>query len=808
MAHVAAFRDYSELIMKSAGPPTSTDGSTNSLRSLPQGASTPSSAGTSGSTPAVAMPPVHALPSLVGTGLERVFHLLAFGGKCGLHWNHYTAQTIQSSKPASVLMFNKKSNVKAPARIGRINRLALVDLLKYGSSQLSALSHPRLLKCLGPLTESKDVICLLIEPILGSLDTFLEIYTLERLEIKLGILQLIDGLSYLHNSAKILHGNLNPQSIYVSCSQQWKIGGFRFSVPAKKEDLFPCYSWSKKLPPELQPDLDFLAPEYLAPNNNHVTTSADVFSLGVLICWIYSGGTKIIDARNNTDSYTIVVDQLDAALEVISDKLGPNLKESLLKVLSKEVDQRPQVQMLALTKHFDDSALTAMRQLDDIAQEFDPTHKSHFLSQTLVAALPDIPEKIWFTRIMARFTENLYDSPETFTALLRPLTCMLSHCESHNIHKLRPWFRHILENVTNDVALTQAVFDNISTIFRRLNDEMVEDKCLEIILNLLRCEDNHLKQSALRAIPHIAEYVPLWYINKKLVPIFNEMSAFFDNHVPRQIDLLVAIAHLSDRCDSLTMYNLLSVASICTKHHPAIVHSKSRLVQRIITCDVGRLKDTNVITTHLLTPLASGLALPELSSAHFDDVMSSVRILLDIIEQIRYESDDHKMRPSDGGRLCSRRVSMSSNHLPRLLITAARPSFSGDGRKMSFLSADGRLEDPRRRESKDSRGSIESDVSLKIGNGSDVSDESQVMSSTGTETRRKSWLEGYMHTVSLEQSSQLDVGLNTVRKQRQSERRSRTRSPTNEASDARPARPNSFTNLGHNLACTLWKTFY
>lgn len=114
---------------------------------------------------------------------------------------------------------------------------------------------------------------------------------------------------------------------------------------------------------------------------------------------------------------------------------------------------------------------------------------------------------------------------------------------------------------------------------------------------------------------------------------------------------------------------------------------------------------------------------------------------------------------------------MSSNHLPRLLITAARPSFGGDGRKMSFLSADGRLED--RRTSKDSRGSFESDVSLRIGGGggSDVSDESNTGLPTGIsmptattsaggahEVRRKSWLEGYMHSVSLEQSSgQLDV---------------------------------------------------
>lgn len=55
------------------------------------------------------------------------------------------------------------------------------------------------------------------------------------------------------------------------------------------QGVFPCFPWTRKLPAHLQPDLDFLAPEYLAPNQHTVTPAADVFSLGVLICWICAG---------------------------------------------------------------------------------------------------------------------------------------------------------------------------------------------------------------------------------------------------------------------------------------------------------------------------------------------------------------------------------------------------------------------------------------------------------------------------------------------------------------------------------------
>uniref|UniRef100_A0A914DXT5 Uncharacterized protein n=1 Tax=Acrobeloides nanus TaxID=290746 RepID=A0A914DXT5_9BILA len=401
------------------------------------------------------------------------------------------------------------------------------------------------------------------------------------------------------------------------------------------------------------------------------------------------------------------------------------------------------------------------------------------------------------------------DCQEFYGSLLKPLVYMLTHCESHNIPKLKPWFKRILEQ-RKIKGLGEQIMENMGIMFRRLCDDEVEDQCFELMLGSLTGEDAHLKQCALRVLPYIVEYIPIQLIKRNFLPALQSLSLEFEGHIPRQIDLLVAISHLSDRCDGPTLQSLLLVAARCSAIHPAIVHSKSRLVQRILTCDVGRLSDPIIITHHLLNPLILGLALPELSPAHFDDVMSSCRILLDIVEQIRYEKDAAIRRPEQNGRLCNRRVSMSSNHLPRLLITAAGPraSISGD-RKMSFLSADGRLEDPSgRRESKDSRCSIESEISLRIGNGSDASDDSCM---SGQQVRRKSWLEGYSHSqsVSLERppSYSFDRSNNINKSDRNSERRSRTRSPTQDDKNKNP-RPNSFTNLGHNLACTLWKSFY
>jgi SCY1-like protein 2 len=79
------------------------------------------------------------------------------------------------------------------------------------------------------------------EPLQGTLDKLFEQFEpedggapLEKLEMKLGTLQLIEGLSYLHNNAKMLHGNLTPQAVFLTSVQHWKIGGFAFSVAPKR----------------------------------------------------------------------------------------------------------------------------------------------------------------------------------------------------------------------------------------------------------------------------------------------------------------------------------------------------------------------------------------------------------------------------------------------------------------------------------------------------------------------------------------------------------------------------------------------
>ena len=45
------------------------------------------------------------------------------------------------------------------------------------------------------------------------------------------LLQILEGLSFLHNDVKLVHGNIQPSSIMLNDLKTWKLSGFDFFVP-------------------------------------------------------------------------------------------------------------------------------------------------------------------------------------------------------------------------------------------------------------------------------------------------------------------------------------------------------------------------------------------------------------------------------------------------------------------------------------------------------------------------------------------------------------------------------------------------
>ncbi len=56
----------------------------------------------------------------------------------------------------------------------------------------------------------------------------LQEHQLHPIEVQYGLLQVAEGLDFLHSSVKMIHGNLCPSNIVVTSRGAWKLLGFNF----------------------------------------------------------------------------------------------------------------------------------------------------------------------------------------------------------------------------------------------------------------------------------------------------------------------------------------------------------------------------------------------------------------------------------------------------------------------------------------------------------------------------------------------------------------------------------------------------
>lgn len=64
-----------------------------------------------------------------------------------------------------------------------------------------------------------------------------EDYKLFDVEIRYGVVQLCEGLAFLHNEVKLLHRNISPESIIINSNGAWKLAGFELCVQGSADGV-------------------------------------------------------------------------------------------------------------------------------------------------------------------------------------------------------------------------------------------------------------------------------------------------------------------------------------------------------------------------------------------------------------------------------------------------------------------------------------------------------------------------------------------------------------------------------------------
>ncbi|XP_077400951.1 SCY1-like protein 2 isoform X2 [Vanacampus margaritifer] len=469
--------------------------------------------------------------AVMGNPVTREFEVgrhIASAGP-GMCWRIYNGTKKSTKQEVAVFVFDKKMIDKYQ----KFDKDQIVDSLKRGVQQLTRLRHPRLLTVQHPLEESRDCLAFCTEPVFASLSNVLghwdnlpspvpndiKEYKLYDVETKYGLLQISEGLSFLHSGVKMVHRNLCPENIVLNKSGSWKIMGFDFSIsssnPSDTDPKYSCKEWEPNLPPLCLPNPEYLAPEYILSVS--CDTASDMYSLGVVAHAIFNEG-KPVFAVNKHDifkSFSRQLDQLTNISPALLNKMPEEVREHVKMLLSVTPDLRPDADQMTKIPFFNDVGAVTLQYFDSLFQR-DNLQKSQFY-KGLPKVLPKLPKRVVVYRILPSLTSE-FVNPDMVPFVLPNVLLIAEECTKDE------YVRLILPDLTpvfkqqEPIQILLIFLQKMDLLLTKTPAEDIKSSVLPMVYRALEAPSVQIQELCLNIIPTFTNLIDYPSIKNSLIP--------------------------------------------------------------------------------------------------------------------------------------------------------------------------------------------------------------------------------------------------------------------------------------------------
>ena len=340
----------------------------------------------------------------------------ASGGLACL-WKIFKATDRASGQPVSVFVFSK-DDLKEVDKALREQVLVIMRREIKVLEGMSERKHPSVVRLVESFEETKKLLAFVTERVACSLADAIGDGTsslspaaksaarrgFERYEIARGIVGLCEGLQFVHTIRRRLHLNLAPESIFLSPSGQFKLGGFGFSVdlPSDGSSTTPCPFFQTGARSgfegawRLHPVMAFASPEATAPaGSNDVYCASDMFSLGCLIyqlCRDNPRSGRLITADATPQTHQTFCATLDYPGRINTSSLFPEAQSLVTSLVQLNPIARPTLGNVAINPMFHGNEVTVLRTIDSIPNR-NPAEAATFLT-SVRSSVPGFPLRV------------------------------------------------------------------------------------------------------------------------------------------------------------------------------------------------------------------------------------------------------------------------------------------------------------------------------------------------------------------------------------------------------------------------------
>ncbi|RFU35371.1 hypothetical protein B7463_g959, partial [Scytalidium lignicola] len=496
-------------------------------------------------------------------------------------WKIYDAKKKSTGKAASVFVFDRKSLDSHSGSLGRSSAASIkrateevVERLKKEASSLARLRHPNILELVEPVEETRSGgLQFATEPITTSLTALLlekdeeerasgvggrsSRYVVEdgegrrrrreveidELEIQKGLLQISKALEFLHDNAGLVHGNLTPDAIFINAKSDWKVGGLSFASPPDNStiatsvapiSLAEVLNVDPRLPRSVQMNLDYCSPDFVLDSN--LNTSADMFSLGLLIVALYnSPHTSPLPANSSINTYKRLFTSSSTIPSAGNGFLSsrPLPKDLMNVVLPHLITRRPAQRMnskeFQQSAYFDNILISTIRFLDSLPAKTS-NEKSQFM-RGLVRVLPSFPKSVLEKKVLPALLEEMKDR-ELLSLILQNVFKIVELLHSTRrtfTEKIIPRLKEIFlppanskgpheRDPTKEAGL-MVLLEHIQIVRANCSGKDFKDDILPIIYLALESPTHAIADAALRSLSIVLPVLDFSTIKNELFPV-------------------------------------------------------------------------------------------------------------------------------------------------------------------------------------------------------------------------------------------------------------------------------------------------
>ncbi|VDO06048.1 unnamed protein product [Rodentolepis nana] len=430
--------------------------------------------------------------ALPGNPVSREFDLENQVGSSGpgLLWKLFSANKKSSKEPATVWIFEKK----LVDRFSKRERELIIDKLKQGVATLTRLRHPRILSVVHPLEDSRESLCFATEPVFTSLANALgktknltgpqldrlSDFKFSETELKYGIIQICEALTFLHRDGKRFHLNVSPESIVVNVLGSWKLCGFEFAYDRNDEEWVSTPSWQSSIPSLCQSHLDYCAPEVVLEGKGYA--ASDMFSVGMLLYTFYNHGISALDCNESYGAYRDLIKKLRPLSPAILSNIPAGIKDYVKMLLQPDVALRPDSHDILKLPFFDDANVACLKSLDDLYQ-MDNLSRSKFY-RNLPNAIKNLPPRINLHRVFPQLSEE-FNNKNMVPFVLPSILLIIDMSSREEVTTyILPRFKFVLA-INEPIQVVQVLLQNLGILVAKLSPADFKTYALPILNSAL-----------------------------------------------------------------------------------------------------------------------------------------------------------------------------------------------------------------------------------------------------------------------------------------------------------------------------------